>query len=146
MCAWVLSHFCHVQLFATLWTHSLPASSVHGIVRQEYWNGLPCPSPGDLPDRPRGWTCVSYHGWVRQPVYSIHRSFFCPCPTRSTQRWSMAGADSWRKRVGDVQKLGGPLAACVQRQITSPSSSREQKTLKTPFTWALTSIMTRWAG
>ena len=25
-----------------------PGSSVHGILRQEYWNGLPCPSPGDL--------------------------------------------------------------------------------------------------
>ena len=30
--------------------HSLPASSVHGILRQEYWGGLPCPPPGDLPD------------------------------------------------------------------------------------------------
>ena len=29
---------------------SLPGSSVHGILRQEYWSGLPCPSPGDLPD------------------------------------------------------------------------------------------------
>ena len=28
---------------------SLPVSSVHGILRQEYWSGLPCPSPGDLP-------------------------------------------------------------------------------------------------
>ena len=28
---------------------SLPDSSVHGI-RQEYWNGLPFPSPGDLPN------------------------------------------------------------------------------------------------
>ena len=25
-------------------------SSVHGILRQEYWSGLPFPSPGDLPD------------------------------------------------------------------------------------------------
>ena len=25
-----------------------PGSSVHGILRQEYLNGLPCPSPGDL--------------------------------------------------------------------------------------------------
>ena len=24
--------------------------SVHGILRQEYWSGLPFPSPGDLPD------------------------------------------------------------------------------------------------
>ena len=27
-----------------------PDASVHGISRQEYWNGLPFPSPGDLPD------------------------------------------------------------------------------------------------
>ena len=32
---------------------NLPGSSVHGILQefsQEYWNGLPFPSPGDLPD------------------------------------------------------------------------------------------------
>ena len=29
---------------------SLPGSSVHGILHgQEYWSGLLCPSPGDLP-------------------------------------------------------------------------------------------------
>ena len=29
---------------------SLPGSSVHGIFQQEYWSGLPLPSPEDLPD------------------------------------------------------------------------------------------------
>ena len=29
---------------------SLPGSSVHGVLQQEYWTGLPFPSPGDLPD------------------------------------------------------------------------------------------------
>ena len=29
---------------------SPPGSSVHGILQQEYWNGLPCPPPGDLPN------------------------------------------------------------------------------------------------
>ena len=29
---------------------SSPVSSVHGILQQEYWNGLPFPSPGGLPD------------------------------------------------------------------------------------------------
>ena len=29
---------------------SPPGSSVHGILQQEYWSGLPCPPPGDLPD------------------------------------------------------------------------------------------------
>ena len=27
---------------------SLPGSSIHGFSRQEYWSGLPLPSPGDL--------------------------------------------------------------------------------------------------
>ena len=29
---------------------SLPGSSSMGFSKQEYWSGLPCPSPGDLPD------------------------------------------------------------------------------------------------
>jgi len=29
---------------------SPPGSSVRGILQQEYWRGLPFPSPGDLPD------------------------------------------------------------------------------------------------
>ena len=29
---------------------SLPGSSVHGIFSQEYWSGLPFPSPGNLPN------------------------------------------------------------------------------------------------
>ena len=39
-----------VQLFATPWTvaHQAPPST--GFSRQEYWSGLPFPSPGDLPD------------------------------------------------------------------------------------------------
>jgi len=29
---------------------SPPGSSVHGILRQEYWSRLPCPPPGDFPN------------------------------------------------------------------------------------------------
>ena len=29
---------------------SLPGSSIRGISRQEYWSGVPFPSPGDLPN------------------------------------------------------------------------------------------------
>ena len=46
----VLSSFSHVQLFETPWTvaHQDPQSM--GFSRQEYWSGLPFPSPGDLPN------------------------------------------------------------------------------------------------
>ena len=40
----------HVRLFATLWTVAHQAPPSMGFSRQEYWNGLPFPSPGDLPD------------------------------------------------------------------------------------------------
>ena len=40
----------HVQLFATPWTVAHQAPPPMGFSRQEYWSGLPFPSPGDLPD------------------------------------------------------------------------------------------------
>ena len=50
MCVCVLSHFSHVRLFVTLWTTALQAPLSMGFYRQEYWNGLPFPSPGDPPE------------------------------------------------------------------------------------------------
>ena len=46
----MLSHFSHVQFFATLWTVAHQAPLSMGFSRQEYWSGLPCPPPGDLPN------------------------------------------------------------------------------------------------
>ena len=40
----------HVQLFATPWTVALQAPLSMEFSTQEYWSGLPFPSPGDLPD------------------------------------------------------------------------------------------------
>ena len=34
----------------TLWTAAHQAPLSMGFSRQEYWSGLPCPSPGHLPD------------------------------------------------------------------------------------------------
>ena len=45
----MLSHFSHVRLFATLWTVAHQALLSMGFSRQEYWSGLLCPPPGDLP-------------------------------------------------------------------------------------------------
>ena len=47
--AWVACmHAKSLQLFPTLCDPSAPLSM--RFLRQEYWNGLPFPSPGDLPD------------------------------------------------------------------------------------------------
>ena len=39
-----------VRLFATPWSVSHQAPVFMEFSRQEYWSGLPFPSPGDLPD------------------------------------------------------------------------------------------------
>ena len=49
MHACVLSCFSHIQLFNILWSVARPAPLSMGFSRQEYWSGLPCPPPGDLP-------------------------------------------------------------------------------------------------
>ena len=46
----VLSCFSHVQLFAILWTVAFQAPLYMRFSRQEYWSGLPCLPPGDLPN------------------------------------------------------------------------------------------------
>ena len=39
-----------VRFFATAWTGARQAPLSMKFSRQEYWSGLPCPSPGDLPN------------------------------------------------------------------------------------------------
>ena len=50
MCLHICCHFSRVQLFATPWTVAHQAPLSMGFSRQEYWSGLPCPPPGDLPN------------------------------------------------------------------------------------------------
>ena len=39
-----------IRFFVTPWTITYQAPLSMGFSRQEYWSGLPFPSPGDLPD------------------------------------------------------------------------------------------------
>ena len=45
-----LKSLSHVRLFATPWTVAYEAPPSMEFSRQEYWSGLPFPSPGDLPN------------------------------------------------------------------------------------------------
>ena len=55
---WVLSR---VQLFTTSWTvgHEVPLSME--FCKQEYWMGLPFPTPGGLPNPRIELACLSFH-------------------------------------------------------------------------------------
>ena len=59
---------------------SLPGSSVHRILRQEHWSGLPCPPPGDLPDP---GTNVSYVFCISRQVFTTSATWEAPAsPSR----------------------------------------------------------------
>ena len=66
---------------------SPPGSSVHGFARQEYWSGLPCPSPGDLSD-----SGIEPRFLVAQTVKRL--------PTmRETRFQSLGGEDALEKEI-----------------------------------------------
>ena len=46
----MLSHFSHVRLFMILWAVAVQSPLSMRFYRQEYWDGLPCPPLGNLPD------------------------------------------------------------------------------------------------
>ena len=43
----LVTQLCLIDTTPWIVAHQAPLS--RGFSRQEYWNGLPCPSPGDLP-------------------------------------------------------------------------------------------------
>ena len=48
----LLSHFSRLQLFETPWTAAYQAPPSMGFSRQEYWSGVPLPSPVLIMDSP----------------------------------------------------------------------------------------------
>ena len=65
-----------VRLFATPWTLAYQAPPSMGFSRQEYWSGLPFPSPGDLPNpgiKPRSLT-LQADALPSEPQEFAHRS------------------------------------------------------------------------
>ena len=89
-----------VRLFATPWTAACEAPPSMGFSRQEYWSGLPLPSPELL-------------------VVHISRSLLIDHHYRDTWRHALGKClkipghqDSWRMERRDMQKRGSHGAGC----------------------------------
>ena len=111
------SLFTHVWLFATPRTVTLQAPLSIGILRQEYWSGLPCPPPENLPDpgiEPRSsalqadFCCLNHQGswrileWV---AYSFSRGLPDPGIELGQLNSCIAGGffTSWATREAPTQ-------------------------------------------
>ena len=90
----------HVWFFATPWTVAYKAPLFMEFSRQEYWRGLPFPSPGDLPDLGlphcrQTLYCLTYQEspknrqvkvsqlcpTLRDPMDSTVQHLIIPCPS-----------------------------------------------------------------
>ena len=69
----------HARLFATPWTVAYQAPPSMGFCRQEYWSGLPFPSPGDLPNpgiEPR-FPALEADALTSEPLYMYGWIYMC---------------------------------------------------------------------
>ena len=71
--------------------HQAPLSM--GFSRQEYWSGLPCPSPGDLPDPGSNLYLLHLPHWqvgsllLAPPLHQWSANFFCTEPDNKFSRF-----------------------------------------------------------
>ena len=87
---------------------SLPGSSVLEFSRQEYWSGLPCPPPGDLPDLGREPMSLA----LRKILYCCITGDKITCSVIYTTK-AMASHSStlawkipWTEEPGRLQSMG----------------------------------------
>ena len=60
VCVLCVCGLSHVQLFVTLWTIAHQAPLPLELFRQEYWSGLPIPTPGVFPTQGLNLSLLHY--------------------------------------------------------------------------------------
>ena len=131
---WKVKSLSRVQLFVTPWTVAYEAPPSMGFSRQEYWSGLPLPSPGDLPDpgiehgspalqadalpsKPRGKPAPS--GNLQNPRGGERRPRLEERPPETKTQEETAGSKSRKGRAGvGTQARAGPGLSCPRGKKT----------------------------
>ena len=93
-----------VRLFATPWTVAYQAPPSMGFSRQEYWSGLPFPSPGDLPDPGIEPRFPTLHSCIRE---GNGNPLQCSCLENPRDGEAWLAADSL-----PLNHLGNPRGLC----------------------------------
>ena len=103
-----------VQLFSTPWAAAYQVPPFMGFSRQDYWSGLPFPSPGDLPDpgiEPRSPTL--WADALPTNLHSILKSRDVTLPTKVHLVKAMVfpvvmyGCESWTMKKAEHRRIDG---------------------------------------
>ena len=109
ICTCMLSHFSRVWFFATPRTVACQSPLSMGFSRHEYWSGLPCPPPGDLPDP--GIEPAS-------PVAPVVQADSLPL-----SHWGSPGVSHIIKQYSDTRHVSHNSWCCIRsHRLRSPSS------------------------
>ena len=131
-CACVLSHFCCVWLFVTIWTVALQDHLSKEFSRQEYWNGLPCPPPSDL-HNPGIEATMSYVSYIGRRVSLLLEPLEKPIsgPRASLLEWDIPEVHISTPRPRATQ-LANSIAGTLQatQLVRQEHSSNHQEKIK----------------
>ena len=117
--AFVLSCFSHVWFFVTLWTVTHQAPLSMGSSRQEYWSGLPFPSPIDLLFDPAIPPLNMYLKELKAGTQTdIYTSVFLAALFTIAKGWKQPMVHQWINAWTDCD-------GCTQWNITQPSKGRK---------------------
>ena len=116
----ILSHFRCVLPFVTTWTVACQTSLSMGFSREEYWNGLACPPPGDLLDPGSSQRLLRLLHWqtnslpLALPGKPHEMSSYCVTDTF----YSPSVNDDLKKPQGDDNasinvNIGGGIRMCM---------------------------------
>ena len=99
----MLSRFSNVRLFVTPRTVAYQVPLSMGFSRQEYWSGLSCPSPGDLPDPWIKLGLLSLLYWEADSLpLAPSGSPTLEIITKETNRWWRNETEQRRSPIKDV--------------------------------------------
>ena len=137
MRACVLSRFNQVWLFATPWTVARQASLSKRFPRQEYWSGLPCPPPGNLPD-PKIEPVLSAPAVLQAD--SLPRSHWgSPCPPQLGYSTVLHKGFYKPSPPSSLQPCNPPLHI-QQMTLPTPSQKNQHKGSPLPLSFVCLSL------
>ena len=142
----MLSHLSHVWLFVTLWTVAHQALLSIGFSRQEYWSGLPCTPPGDLPDpviKPESLTfpALADRFFTTSATWEAH-SFIIQLQNIWLKNWR---SESHSVTFDSLYTVHGILQALVKWVVFPFSRGSSQPKDQTQVSSIADWFFTRWA-
>ena len=120
----MLSHFSCVQLFVTLWTVACQPPLSMGFYRKDYWGGLPCTPPGNLPDpmiEPMS---------AAVPTLQVDSLLLSHWGSPSRSQWTIFKFLAFSLRLSSTQQLANSSSGCLkpnnqQDGTTAPPESTQ---------------------